>query len=101
MALSADPLLVCHPLDYTVLSAQLTRLTQIWNYASVAIIAFVTGIAFYFCFTRPWDKQEEELNMLQESEYRGHNLGGPTEKKLEDGPLEDERRTTPTQEIKG
>lgn len=55
----------------------------------MAIIAFVTGIAFYFCFTRPWDKQEEELNMLKESEYRGTNLGGPTEKKLEDGPAEE------------
>jgi hypothetical protein len=52
----------------------------------VAIIAFVTGIAFYFCFTRPWDSREEEMNMLKESQYRGHNLGGNPEKKLEDGP---------------
>lgn len=60
---------------------------QIWNYGAVAIIAFVTGIAFYFVFTRPWDPQEEEMNMLKESEYKGHNLGG-TEKKMEeaDGP---------------
>ena len=56
-----------------------------WNYGVVAIIAFCTGVAFYFTFTRPWDRQEEEMNMLQESEYKGHNLGGNSEKKVEDG----------------
>jgi len=56
VGLSADPLLV-------------------WNYGSVAIIAFVTGILFYFFFTRPWDAQEEQMNMLEESKYRGTRLG--------------------------
>jgi len=61
VGLSADPLLV-------------------WNYGSVAIIAFVTGILFYFFFTRPWDAQEEQMNMLEESKYRGTRLGYDEEK---------------------
>jgi POT family proton-dependent oligopeptide transporter len=65
----------------------------IWNYGAVAIIAFVTGIAFYFVFTRPWDKQEEEMNMLKESAYKGHNLGGQ-EKVMEEA-HEDDRPPTP------
>jgi len=65
VALSADPLLV-------------------WNYASVAIIAFVFGILFYICFTRPWDKQDDYLNMLKESSYRGKNYTGDQEKHLSD-----------------
>ena len=70
---------------------------QVWNYGSVAIIAFVTGIAFYFIFTRPWDKYEEEMNMLKESEYRGHNLGNEG-KHIEDGPMD--TTPAPTREIK-
>ena len=48
----------------------------IWNYGSVAILAFFGGIAFYFFFTRPWDAEEERMNLLKESAYKGHNLGG-------------------------
>lgn len=65
MGLSADPLLI-------------------WNYSSVAIIAFVTGIMFWWFFTRPWDKHEEEMNMLKESNFRGQNLGGQQEKQVDD-----------------
>jgi hypothetical protein len=36
------------------------------------------------------------MNMLKESEYRGHNLGGNAEKKLEDGPVEE----APRREVK-
>lgn len=35
----------------------------VWNYAAVAIIAFVTGVAFHFAY-RTMDKQEDQLNML-------------------------------------
>lgn len=66
-----------------------------WNYGAVAIIAFITGIAFYFIFTRPWDRFEEEMNMLKESDYRGHNVGG-NQKQVEDGPVD----PIPAREIK-
>jgi len=33
------------------------------NYGAAAIIAFVAGIAFWFCF-RDLDKQEDQLNMI-------------------------------------
>jgi POT family proton-dependent oligopeptide transporter len=35
----------------------------VWNYGSVAIISFVTGIIFWFTY-RNMDKQEDQLNML-------------------------------------
>lgn len=35
----------------------------VWNYGSVAIIAFVTGVAFHFVY-RQTDKDEEKLNLL-------------------------------------
>lgn len=69
----------------------------IWNYGSVAILAFLGGIAFYFLFTRPWDSQEEKMNLLQESEYKGSNLGGDyNEEKIADvtaEPPSEQRRT--------
>jgi POT family proton-dependent oligopeptide transporter len=34
-----------------------------WNYGSVAIISFVTGIAFHFAY-RTMDRQEDQLNLL-------------------------------------
>ncbi|KAF6823907.1 peptide transporter ptr2 [Colletotrichum plurivorum] len=51
--LSADPLLV-------------------WNYASVAIIAFVGGIAFWFCFNH-LDAEEDHLNQLKKTKFIGSN----------------------------
>lgn len=60
VSLSEDPLLV-------------------WNYGSVAIIAFVGGVIFWITF-RKWDKQEEALNMLPESAYVGDNPGAGEEK---------------------
>jgi len=35
----------------------------VWNYGSVAIISFATGILFWFTY-RSMDKQEDQLNML-------------------------------------
>lgn len=35
----------------------------VWNYGAVAIISFVTGIAFHFAYRR-MDKQEDALNLL-------------------------------------
>jgi POT family proton-dependent oligopeptide transporter len=35
----------------------------VWNYGSVAIISFATGILFWFTY-RGMDKQEDQLNML-------------------------------------
>lgn len=51
VSLSADPLLV-------------------WNYAVVAIIAFIGSFCFWFHF-RNLDKEEDRLNMLEVSAYRG------------------------------
>ena len=42
----------------------------VWNYAVVAILAFVGGILFWF-HQRPTDKQEDALNMLPDSNYAG------------------------------
>ena len=50
-ALSEDPLLV-------------------WNYGSIAIIALVGGVLFWF-HQRPTDKLEDRLNMLPDSNYIG------------------------------
>lgn len=44
----------------------------VWNYGAVAIIAAVGGVAFWICF-KDLDKQEDELNNLKVSEYKGNN----------------------------
>lgn len=49
--LSADPLLV-------------------WNYATVSILAFVFGFAFYATH-RSIDKEEDQMNMIGESTFVG------------------------------
>ncbi|KAH7324874.1 oligopeptide transporter [Stachybotrys elegans] len=54
--LSADPLLV-------------------WNYTAITIIAFIGGVAFWFCF-RHLDSEEDKWNMLKKSEYIGQNQPG-------------------------
>lgn len=35
----------------------------VWNYGSVAIISFVTGVTFHFAYRR-MDKAEDKLNLL-------------------------------------
>lgn len=42
----------------------------IWNYAVVAILAFVGGLGFWFTW-RSLDAKEDELNMLQATQYVG------------------------------
>jgi POT family proton-dependent oligopeptide transporter len=54
-ALSDDPLLV-------------------WNYGSVAVLAFIGGIGFWMTF-RKADKQEDALNNLKESKFIGRRQG--------------------------
>ncbi|KAF9872543.1 hypothetical protein CkaCkLH20_10040 [Colletotrichum karsti] len=44
----------------------------VWNYASVAIIAFVGGVAFYFCF-KHLDAEEDQLNSLKKTKFVGNN----------------------------
>ncbi|KAK3114750.1 hypothetical protein LTR53_006593 [Teratosphaeriaceae sp. CCFEE 6253] len=55
----------------------------VWLYTSVAIIACVTGFMFWYFFTRPWDRAEEQMNMLKESGFRGKRLRDDDEKTLD------------------
>lgn len=48
----------------------------VWNYTSVACIAFVGGVAFWFCF-KHLDSEEDKWNMLKKSEYVGQNIPVP------------------------
>ncbi|KAG9238596.1 MFS peptide transporter-like protein Ptr2 [Amylocarpus encephaloides] len=59
-ALSEDPLLV-------------------WNYGSVAVVAFAGGVGFYLTF-RKADRDEDMLNNLQESKFIGRTQGDEEEK---------------------
>ncbi|EHA18067.1 hypothetical protein CBS63078_3619 [Aspergillus niger] len=54
-ALSTDPLLI-------------------WNYGFVAVLAFVGGNLFFLCNLK-LDKEEDELNNIEESAYLGRNVG--------------------------
>lgn len=56
-ALSTDPLLI-------------------WNYGFVAVLAFVGGNLFFLCNLK-LDKEEDELNNIEESAYLGRNAGEP------------------------
>ncbi|TQN64311.1 putative peptide transporter ptr2 [Colletotrichum shisoi] len=42
----------------------------VWNYACVAIIAFIGGVAFWFCFNH-LDQEEDELNQLKKTKFLG------------------------------
>lgn len=59
VSLSADPLLV-------------------WNYAVVTILATIGGILFWLNF-RHLDKEEDRLNMLEQSAYQGKRGGSVSE----------------------
>jgi POT family proton-dependent oligopeptide transporter len=54
----------------------------VWNYAAVAIIAFVGGVAFWFCFHH-LDSDEDKWNMLKKTEFIGDNQPTKTAKDLE------------------
>ncbi|KAI0024491.1 peptide transporter PTR2 [Xylariomycetidae sp. FL0641] len=47
----------------------------VWNYAIVAILAFIGGVSFWFCF-RELDKEEDQWNAITKSGFVGKNLGG-------------------------
>lgn len=47
----------------------------VWNYTTISCIAFVGGIAFWFCF-RHLDSDEDKWNMLKKSDYIGQNQPG-------------------------
>lgn len=47
----------------------------VWNYTTVAVIAFIGGVVFWFCF-RHLDSEEDKWNMLKKSEYLGQNRPG-------------------------
>lgn len=51
----------------------------VWNYTTVAVIAFIGGVAFWFCF-KHLDSEEDKWNMLKKSEYIGQNQPGINEK---------------------
>lgn len=42
----------------------------IWNYAVVAILAFIGGIGFWFTW-RSLDAKEDELNMIAATSFKG------------------------------
>jgi len=63
------------------------------------VITFVTGIMFWFFFTRPWDKREEEMNMLTESSYRGNRAVDYDEEKLRDDDAS--QHAAPAQQVPG
>ena len=42
----------------------------IWNYAVVAILAALGGVGFWFTW-RSLDAREDELNMIQSTQYMG------------------------------
>lgn len=41
-----------------------------WNYAIVAILAFLGGVGFWFTW-KSLDAREDELNMIQATKYMG------------------------------
>ncbi|KAI6777624.1 peptide transporter-like protein [Emericellopsis cladophorae] len=56
----------------------------VWNYTTVAIISFLGGAGFWFCF-RHLDSDEDKWNMLKKSEYIGQNRPTDTVKGAEHG----------------
>jgi POT family proton-dependent oligopeptide transporter len=42
----------------------------VWNYGSVAVVAFAGGVGFYLTFLKA-DREEDQLNNLQASAYEG------------------------------
>lgn len=58
----------------------------VWNYTTVAVIAFIGGTAFWFCF-RHLDSDEDKWNMLKKSEFIGKVQPGlqNDEKRIEAG----------------
>ncbi len=53
----------------------------VWNYASVAIIAFATGIIFHFSY-RALDKEEDKLNLLPTGHLGTEGQAADVERRL-------------------
>ena len=66
----------------------------VWNYGSVAIISFVTGIAFHFAY-RTMDKQEDALNLLPTGHLGTEEQAADVERRRS---INQERRASLTQE---
>lgn len=49
----------------------------IWNYTVVAILAFVGGLGFWFTW-RSLDAREDELNLIEETKYKGRGVNAPS-----------------------
>lgn len=60
----------------------------VWNYGSVAVVAMIGAIGFWFTF-RNTDKEEDALNNLKESQFIGRKSideeseGGPVQESVE------------------
>nr|POE83361.1 putative peptide transporter ptr2 [Quercus suber] len=52
----------------------------IWNYGLVAVLAFVGGVGFWFTW-RKLDAREDELNMIQQTKYKGRGAALQDEEK--------------------
>jgi POT family proton-dependent oligopeptide transporter len=77
------------------LSQAFTPLTAdphvVWNYGSVAIIAFVTGIVFWFSY-RGMDKEEDQLNLLPTGHLGTAAQAQDVERRVSVAPIENEKK---------
>ncbi|KXS96338.1 hypothetical protein AC579_9897 [Pseudocercospora musae] len=53
----------------------------IWNYTVVAVLAFVGGVGFWFTW-RDLDAREDELNLIEESKYKGRGIDANAPKEV-------------------
>jgi POT family proton-dependent oligopeptide transporter len=67
----------------------------VWNYGSVAIISFVTGILFHFAY-RTMDKDEDRLNLLPTGHIGTDAQAQDVERRQS---INQERRASAAQEI--
>lgn len=63
----------------------------VWNYGAVAIIAFVTGILFWFAY-RNMDKEEDQLNMLPTGHLGNAAQAEDIERRISIAAAEDEKK---------
>lgn len=64
----------------------------VWNYGTVAIISFVTGVLFWIAY-RKMDQEEEQLNMLPTGHIGNANQAHDIERRLSVTPAEDEKKS--------
>lgn len=64
----------------------------VWNYGTVAIISFITGVLFWFAY-RKMDKEEEQLNMLPTGQLGNANQAQDVERRLSVAPTGDEKKS--------